>query len=233
MTDATLFGVGTVLAAGAVAHGALYRNSPLFGRALGRLPGAERAVALTFDDGPNPETTPRVLDALRDAGVHATFFLLGRHVDRWPDLARRAADEGHELGNHGWAHRKLHLRTPSYVRRDLAEGTAAVERATGRSPRFFRAPHGFRSPWVNPVAASLGQRVVGWTLGVWDSDRPGAGEIARRAVTGTRAGTILLLHDGDGYDPAGDRTQTAAALPQIIAGLRDRGFAFVTLGDVA
>ena len=80
-------------------------------------------------------------------------------------------------------------------------------------------------------ARAHGQRVVGWTLGVWDSDRPGAGEIARRAIEATRPGTILLLHDGDGYDPNGDRLQTAEALPGIIRTLRERGYRFVTLGE--
>jgi peptidoglycan/xylan/chitin deacetylase (PgdA/CDA1 family) len=223
-------GAATV-AAGALAHGAFHRNSPLFGRAIGRLPADGRRVALTFDDGPNPVATPQILDTLRRMDVPATFFLLGRHVDRWPDLARRAADEGHEVGNHGWAHRKLHFRSPAYVRRDISLGTAAIARATGASPRLFRAPHGFRSPWVNGIAASLGQQVVGWTLGVWDSDRPGAGVIAQRAVAGASAGAILLLHDGDGYDPDGDRTQTATALPGIVDGIRARGFTFVPLGE--
>lgn len=82
---------------------------------------------------------------------------------------------------------------------------------------------------MSPIASSLGQRTVGWSLGVWDSARPGALEIARRAVEGMEAGSILLLHDGDGYDPHGDRMQTADALPAIIAGLRDRGLRFTTL----
>jgi peptidoglycan/xylan/chitin deacetylase (PgdA/CDA1 family) len=98
-------------------------------------------------------------------------------------------------------------------------------------PRHFRAPHGFRSPWVTPIAASLGQRTVGWSLGVWDSARPGADVIAARTLEGVNAGSIVLLHDGDGYDPDGDRLQTADALPTILDGLRRRGFRFTTLPD--
>ena len=139
------------------------------------------------------------------------------------------ADEGHQLGNHGYYHRKLHRRTPGYVRDDLTRGADAIERACGVRPRHFRAPHGFRNPWVTPIARSLGERTIGWSLGVWDSARPGADEIVKRTLDGMRAGSILLLHDGDGYDANGDRTQTAEALPRIIAGLRARGFAFVTL----
>lgn len=222
--------VAIVAGAAAVgAYGAFERNSPVFGRVLARLPAGGRRVALTFDDGPNPVATPRILDVLEREQVHATFFMLGRHVERWPLLARRVIDDGHQPGNHGYHHRKLHFRGPAYVRLDLALGTDAIEQATSRRPAHFRAPHGFRSPWVSRIARELGQRTVGWTLGVWDSDRPGADEITGRAVDGCRAGTILLLHDGDGYDAAGDRTQTADALPQIIAGLRARGFQFVTL----
>jgi peptidoglycan/xylan/chitin deacetylase (PgdA/CDA1 family) len=142
------------------------------------------------------------------------------------------ADEGHQLGNHGYWHRKLHRRAPRYVREDLVRGTDAICRASGlTSLGHFRAPHGFRSPWVTPIARTLGQRTIGWSLGVWDSARPGADEIARRAIEGVQAGSILLLHDGDGYDPEGDRTQTAEALPLIIDGLRARGFRFATLPD--
>ncbi|NUO62545.1 MAG: polysaccharide deacetylase family protein [Gemmatimonadaceae bacterium] len=218
-----------LLAAGTLAHGTFHRNSPVFGRALGRLPApaGDHVVALTFDDGPNPEATPRILDALASSGTTATFFLLGRHVERWPDLARRVADEGHAIGNHGWHHRKLHRLSPSRVREDLELGTKAIVDATGVSPRLFRAPHGFRAPWVTPIAASLGQRTIGWSLGVWDSDRPGVDAIVDRTVGGTRPGSIVLLHDGDGYAPTGDRTQTAAAVPLIVASLDAGGYHFV------
>src|SRR3954454_23753495 len=120
-------GAGVVLLVGA-AHGAFHHTSPVFGRPLTKVGGADKAarsVALTFDDGPNPDATPLVLDALRDRGVKATFFILGRHAEQWPDLVKRVADEGHAIGNHGWFHRKLHFKSPAYVRRDLELGTAA------------------------------------------------------------------------------------------------------------
>jgi peptidoglycan/xylan/chitin deacetylase (PgdA/CDA1 family) len=170
-----------------------------------------------------------VLDALAERGVKATFFILGRHAERWPDLVARAAAEGHALGNHGYYHRKLHLRSPAYVRRDLELGTDAMVKAGAPKPRFFRAPHGFRSPWVTHIARTLGQRTVGWSLGVWDSDRPGVDEIARRTVEGASPGAILLLHDGDGYDPDGDRLQTAHAVPLLVDRLLDRGYRFSLL----
>ena len=222
-------GAGAALLGGA-AYGAFHRNSSLFGRPITRLAASDRAVALTFDDGPNPDATPPILDALRERGVKATFFILGRHAEQWPDIVKRVADEGHEIGNHGYYHRKLHLKSPKYVRRDLELGTEMIRRASGVRPRLFRAPHGFRSPWVTPIARSLGQRTVGWSLGVWDSDRPGVDAIVEKTVDGARPGSILLLHDGDGYDPCGDRMQTARAVPLIVDRLRDRGYRFDLLG---
>ena len=221
--------IAVLSVAGLAIHGAFHRNSRVFGSVLSRLPTRERHVALTFDDGPNAGATPRILDVLANHGVTATFFMLGRHVVRWPGLVERAAAEGHQLGNHGYFHHKLHLKPPGYVRRDLLLGTQVIEEAGGGRVRFFRSPHGFRNPWVSRIAASLGQRTVGWSLGIWDSDRPGADEITDRTLKGARAGSIVLLHDGDGYDPRGDRTQTAKALPQIITRLWDRGFTIVKL----
>jgi len=218
-------GAGAVIIGGA-AHGAFHRNSPIFGRPVTSLPGKGKRVALTFDDGPNPDATPLILDALRDRGVKATFFILGRHAEQWPALVKRVADEGHAVGNHGYFHRKLHFKSPSYVRRDLTMGTAAIEAAAHVHPRLFRAPHGFRAPWVTAIARSLGQRTVGWSLGVWDSDRPGVDAIAERTVKGARPGSILLLHDGDGYDPGGDRMQTARAVPVIVDRLLAQGYQF-------
>lgn len=220
--------VGLTLAGGVV-HGAFHRNSKVFGPVLGHLPTHEHLVALTFDDGPNPDATPRILDTLGEYGVRATFFVLGRHAERWPELVHRAVTEGHQLGNHGYFHRKLHLKSPFYVRRDLGLGKRAIERAGAHSPRFFRAPHGFRSPWVSLIAGSMGERTIGWSLGVWDSDQPGVTAIVDRTMEGVRPGSIVLLHDGDGYNADGNRLQTAAALPRIITGLRDRGYEFVTL----
>lgn len=231
MSLSVLIGTGIALlaAVGIAAYGVFHRNSGIFGQALGKLPTRARHIAITFDDGPNPAATPRILDVLAAERIPATFFLLGKHVERWPELAARVAAEGHAIGNHGYHHRKLHWRGPAYVRVDLELGTDAIVRASGARPAFFRAPHGFRSPWVARIARDLGQRTVGWTLGVWDSDRPGAAEIARRSVAGSRPGTILLLHDGDGYAPDGDRMQTAEALPAIIRELRARGYEFVRL----
>jgi len=223
-----LAALGISVIGGAV-HGAFHRNSPLFGPALGKIESDRKVVALTFDDGPNPDATPKILDTLRQKGVRATFFVLGSHAERWPELVRRIAHEGHQIGNHGYFHRKLQFKSPFYVSRDIRLGIRAIKRAGAPAPKYFRAPHGFRSPWTTPIASSYGERTVGWSLGVWDSDRPGVEEIVRRTLEGIEPGSIVLLHDGDGYNPDGDRMQTAAALPLIIDRLKQEGYEFATL----
>jgi len=225
-------GAGAAILGGAI-HGAFHRNSFLFGKPITRVRSETKSVALTFDDGPNPDATPLILDALAARGVRATFFILGRHAEQWPDLVKRVAAEGHSIGNHGYFHRKLHFKSPAYVRTDLTLGTRAIEQIAGVRPRLFRAPHGFRSPWVTPIARSLGQRTVGWSFGVWDSDRPGRDVIVGRILEGVRPGSILLLHDGDGYDPHGDRVQTAQAVPLIVDSLLDQGYRFDLLDSAA
>lgn len=220
--------LGVSVLGGAI-HGAFHRNSPIFGPALGRIESDRKVLALTFDDGPNPGATPLILDTLAEKGVRATFFVLGSHAERWPELVRRISSEGHQLGNHGYFHRKLQFKSPFYVSRDIRLGIRAIRRAGAPAPRFFRSPHGFRSPWTTPIASSYGERTVGWSLGVWDSDRPGVDEIVRRTLEGVTPGSIVLLHDGDGYNPDGDRLQTAAALPRIIDRLKDQGYEFATL----
>lgn len=215
----------------AAVHGLTYPNSLVYGRVLSRLSSSSKVVALTFDDGPNPVATPAILDALKERGARATFFVLGRHADRWPDIVRRTADEGHTIASHGWHHWPLSFRGPWFVRKDLTMGKESIEAASGVVPKLFRAPHGLRSPWVTPIAHSLGQKTVGWSRGVWDASTPGTDRIARRAIEWTSPGSIMLLHDGDGYDPNGDRRQTAAAIPRILDGLLERGYQFVTVPE--
>lgn len=211
------------------AYGTFHRNSSLFGSVLSRLPTNDQLVALTFDDGPNPEATPRILDVLARFEVPATFFILGRHARQWPALVRRVLDDGHLIANHGFAHQRLHLAGPARAWQDVRDGTLAISDACGVAPRHFRAPHGFRSPFVSRAAEQLHQRTVGWSLGVWDSARPGAEAIVRRTLDGIQRGSIVLMHDGDGYDPHGDRLQTAEALERLIPALRDLGYGFAPL----
>src|SRR6266571_3385600 len=174
---------------GVWAYGTYEPNSPLFGRVIGRGPGAGRVAYLTFDDGPNPGATEPILDTLAGLGVPASFFMVGEHVRRFPGIARRVVAAGHEVGNHTLRHPKLHFRGPRRIDAELTGAHAVIANATGRAPRSFRAPHGYRNPFVTRSARRLGYAVFGWTFGVWDSDpRVSAAEIRRRvARDGRRA----------------------------------------------
>ena len=220
------------LGLGACAYGMLAPNSTLFGPVIGRGPREGKALYLTFDDGPSPSATDRILDTLDARRVPAAFFLLGRHVRMHPALASLLARSEHVIGNHTQGHPKLHLRGRRFIETELRAAHAAINDVVGRTPRAFRAPHGLRNPMVHAVARDLGYDVFGWTLGVWDSDRPGAEEIRRRVRRGLCPGAIILLHDGDGYAADGDRAQTAEALDGIIRDARDEGYEFRPLGDL-
>ncbi|MGD1048218.1 MAG: polysaccharide deacetylase family protein [Candidatus Krumholzibacteriaceae bacterium] len=212
--------------------GVFERRSSVFGRVFWRGPAGLRAVSLTFDDGPNEPYTSRVLDILRRFDVRATFFLIGENVEAFPDAARRAAAEGHELGNHGWNHDVLPLKTPARIRDQIARTSDAIGNITGTRPVLFRASHGWRNPWVNRVAKEAGCEPVAWTLGVWDTDRPGAGEIVRRAMRGLAGGCVVLLHDGRGTERGTDSSQLVEALPGIIEGGLKAGYRFLTLSEM-
>lgn len=220
--------VATCVAAGLALHAHWVRWDP-FGRSLRAGRADRRQVALTFDDGPGPDT-PAVLDALDEAGVRATFFMLGQAAAARPELVREVARRGHLVALHGHTHRKLHLAPPRVVAAEIDRGREAI-RAAGVEPApFFRAPHGFKGPLLGRALRRRGLTLVGWTRGVWDTERPGPAAIAERACERMKGGEILLLHDGcgtRGIDPR--RDQTAAAVPEIARRWREAGYGFVTV----
>jgi peptidoglycan/xylan/chitin deacetylase (PgdA/CDA1 family) len=223
---------GVAAAAGVLAYGTYAPNCQLFGRVIGHGSPQTRRVYLTFDDGPNPVATESILEALVASNVPATFFQVGAHVRRFPAVARRVAALGHEIGNHTDKHVKLHVHGLSFARHALQAAHQTLVEVTGVAPQSFRAPHGYHSPFVHWAVRELGYAMFGWSYGVWDSARPGSEVIRARVRKGLRPGAILLLHDGDGYDPLGDRTQTADALPGIVRDVRDAGYEFAPLSEL-
>ena len=215
-------------AAGLAVYGTVEPNSRLFGNVIGRGPH-DRGLYLTFDDGPNPRWTPRVLETLREHDVPAAFFMVGKYVAAEPALAREAIDAGHVVGNHTWSHRRLHLKSSRYIHLELERTHHCIARATRSTVHAFRAPHGYRNPFVGRQAAKFGYVTFGWTFGVWDTAMPGVQVIRERMRKKLRPGAVLLLHDGDGYDENGDRSQTVDALPYIIDDARRAGFEFRSL----
>lgn len=179
--------------------------------------GERGTVYLTFDDGPDPHWTPQVLDVLRRHGVHAVFFEVGQNVAAYPDLVARIRSEGHLIGNHTWSHAKLtDLRT-----RAISDQLDRTDAALGGRARCVRPPYGATDPRVAGVIDARGQRTVLWDVDPEDWARPGADRIVRRVLGQVHDGARILMHDG-----GGDRSQTVAALEQVITRLQAQGYRF-------
>lgn len=195
-----------------------------------RGPRTERKVSLTFDDGPDPETTPRVLDILAAEGVKATFFLIGERAARSGSLVRRIAGEGHDLGNHSWSHRSLWLAGPRRTAQEVTRGHDAIADVAGAPPRFFRPPWGMTNLALFPLLRRLGTPCVFWTVQT-EGRRPAPAPVqVARASRRARPGAILDLHDADGVPGAGQRL--VAALPSMIRTLRADRYALAPLSDL-
>jgi peptidoglycan/xylan/chitin deacetylase (PgdA/CDA1 family) len=188
------------------------------------------AVALTFDDGPSEETE-RILDVLAMHGLSATFFMIGRNVERLPQTARRVVAEGHEIGNHSYSHPIFLYRTPHETGQQLEHTQAVIARTTGVKPEFARPPCGVRTRAYFRAAQRLGLRTVQWDVAGFDWKRRDGKQIAHDVLRKARAGSIILLHDGDSEGKR-DRRETVAALPLIIEGLRGRGLHIAPLSQL-
>ena len=194
-------------------------------RVLGVPLRVERAgeVAITFDDGPHPEGTPAVLDALAAAGARATFFLVGEQVEREPSLAAEIAAAGHAVESHGHRHVVQLRRAPGELRDDLARAHATIAEATGREPRYYRPPYGIFS-WPGLRFARERWAPLLWSR--WGRDwaaRATPESIAATVTRDLRAGDVLLLHDADTYSVEGSHRRTAAALPWVLEEAARRG----------
>jgi peptidoglycan-N-acetylglucosamine deacetylase len=185
---------------------------------------SDPVVSITFDDGPNAVWTPRVLDVLARYGEHGTFFQLGSEASRYPSLSRAVVDAGHTVANHTWNHVNLTTLPWSSWGNEVGATTDLLESTTGQQVVCTRPPGGASNSTVVSRLASYGQASVLWTNDTRDFERPGVSTIISRALSDLRNGSIILLHDG-----GGDRSQTVAALPSIIEGIRARGFRIVPI----
>jgi peptidoglycan-N-acetylglucosamine deacetylase len=186
------------------------------------------SVALTFDDGPDPGTTPRLLDILKEKRVAATFFVIGKQVERYPDIVRRAQAEGHLIGTHTWSHPPLFcFLTPSRLRSEIEKGCEAIQRACGSRPRYFRSPVGLRHALLGPYLKQAGLEYVSWRVRTRDTFGSAGGVLVDRVVSKAAAGDIILFHD---HTRAG-AGPTLEAVPEVIDQLRRRGFEFVLAGE--
>ncbi|HLC41181.1 MAG TPA: polysaccharide deacetylase family protein [Methylomirabilota bacterium] len=195
-----------------------------------RGPRDKRSIALTFDDGPDPDYTPELLRALARAHVRATFFLVGKRALAAPEVVKAIVNDGHEVGSHSWSHRHLWWSTPSQTREEVSKGALVLSELTGRAVRFFRPPWGMVNLALFPALRSVNARCVFWSIQP-EGLRPSASfEQVDHVLSRSHPGAIVDLHDAEGLPGAPQRL--LAALPMMIERLRAEGYALVTLGEL-
>jgi peptidoglycan-N-acetylglucosamine deacetylase len=219
-----------------LAAAGLWPRSQLLGPNWIRLPaqnGAAR-VAITIDDGPDPEVTPQVLEQLAAHRAQATFFCVGVRVERYADLAREIVSRGHAIENHTQRHRhNFSLLGPSGMRAEIARAQDSILRVTGSTPRFFRAPAGLRNPFLDPVLARLQLHLASWTRRGFDTVNADPDAVYRRLANPLRDGDILLLHDGNAARSRGGKPVILEVLPRLLDALASIGLRPVTLRSAA
>ena len=227
--------IGTGAAAvGGLTWASVSPRNGLWGRVIWHGPrGDSQRVALTFDDGPTAPYTGQILDELGSLHVPATFFVIGRNLERDGELIQRAHDMGHLIGNHTWDHAHFGvMRRGEYWRRQLADTADVIERRIGRRPALFRPPMGVRIWHAMRAARATGHETVTWTRRGLDGVTTTPGKIVNRLTANTIGGDILLLHDG--IEPRGRTTPavTVTALGAVVEGLRSRGLELVRLDEL-
>jgi len=195
--------------------------------------GAPPSIYLTFDDGPNPDWTPALLDALREQGAQATFFLIDRHItDETAPIVARIVAEGHAIALHTGSRRPMFARPDAFAA-DLRRQADRVARISGREPcRLFRPHGGGRSGSMYAGLERAGFKLAGWSWGMWDWDwwrDPKAERTATRLLRRAKSGDIVVIHDGHHKNPRADRRHAAGTVRLLVPGLKERGFVFRTL----
>ena len=182
-------------------------------------------IAMTFDDGPSAENTPRLLEMLKQRNIKATFFLIGQNVAANPDLVRRILADGHEIGNHSWTHPQLSKLSDDRVTMEITKTQDAIKDASGFTPTLLRPPYGAITPrqreWVED---RFGLNVILWSVDPFDWKRPGASVITQRILSQVRPGAIILSHD--------IHKQTVDAMPATLDGLIAKGYKFATVSQL-
>ena len=213
----------------AITAAGLWPRSSLLGPNWTRLPEACAArglVAISIDDGPEPSTTPRVLEILDEHRAKATFFCIGERMLRHRSLAREIVDRGHAIENHSFRHPNyFSLLGPKSMRAEVARAQEVIAEITGERPKFFRAPAGLRNPFLEPVLRSLDLRLASWTRRAFDTVNGDAGDVRRKLVRNLAGGDILLLHDGNAARGKAGVPVILEALPGLLDELESRGLA--------
>jgi peptidoglycan-N-acetylglucosamine deacetylase len=199
------------------------------GKAIWEVPTEEKVIALTFDDGPSPTFTPKILDLLKSYDVKATFFSVGYRMEKQPEIVKRQVEEGHEIANHTYSHPSFRRLSKAKIKEELNKTTETIYKFTGKTPKHFRPPEGYYNEKIINTANETGYTVVMWSwhLDSFDWRYPGVDYMVRKILSNATGGDIMLFHDF-----GGDRTTTIKALQQIIPVLKMRGYTFVTVTEL-
>jgi peptidoglycan/xylan/chitin deacetylase (PgdA/CDA1 family) len=202
--------------------------APFEGKTLSqvKLPGKDKVIALTFDDGPSPSYTQQILSILKENNIKATFFLIGENVKNYPQLAQQEVAEGHAIANHTWSHSYRHFSLHGATH-EIDDTATLIDQITGVKPSIFRPPGGFLHNGPADVAKKEKYFIALWSDDSNDWKRPGVPKLVNNLIHYAKPGAIALMHDG-----GGNRSQTVEALPQIIAKLKERGYKFVTVPEL-
>jgi peptidoglycan/xylan/chitin deacetylase (PgdA/CDA1 family) len=194
----------------------------------------EKVVALTFDDGPSAVWTPQILDALKAVNVKATFFMLGMHVQQYPEIARRVAEEGHEIGNHTYDHHGLFYYKPQELNREVKDTEKVILSVTGIKTKYFRPPKAWITAKERKYLNSLGYTTVLWSLNSKDWVNFDDRYIVKYILHHVQPGDIILFHDSGGVfkTEGGNRKETVNTIPRLVQKLRERGYRFVTISQL-
>jgi peptidoglycan-N-acetylglucosamine deacetylase len=203
-------------------------------KSIFRVNETEKVVALTFDDGPSPVWTPKILDELKKANIKATFFMLGEHVVKYPEIARQVAEEGHEIGNHTYDHRVLLYYTPEELGKEITDTEQVIRKATGKTTAYFRPPKGWVKDWEKKKIESLGYKIILWSLNSKDWVTFDDKYIVRYVIKHIRPGDIILFHDSGGVfrTEGGNRNETVKTVRLLAVELGNLGYRFVTISQL-
>lgn len=213
----------------------LWPKSALLGPNWTRLPPSQAmrdGIALTIDDGPDPEVTPRVLDLLDAHGARATFFCIGERAQRHPHIVEQMAARGHAVENHSQRHRhNFSLSAPGALRREIEAGQRTLADITGTRPLFFRAPAGLRNPFLEPVLCDLDLHLASWTRRGFDTRERDAGKVAQRLLHGLAPRDILLVHDGHAARGTDGEPVVLTVLPELLRAAAHAQLRWATLRE--
>lgn len=182
-------------------------------------------VAMTFDDGPHPKLTPKLLDLLKERGIKATFFVIGKNVSEFPDIAKRIVDEGHEIANHSWSHPQLTKLSPTAFAAEIAQTNDAIEKATGIRPVVMRPPYGAINPTLTKrLNEEYGLSVIIWSVDPLDWKIRNSDHVSGHIIKNAAPGAIILAHD--------IHASTIDAMPATLDALQSKGYKFATVSEL-